>query len=713
MHKTGTTSIQNSLQSLDDENFYYARLRGKPNHSASIASIFSRGPDSHIARKLRAKGRDDLDQRSSLSAADLDASIAAAGNRTLVISGEGIISMFEDELTALRNHLRSAGYDDIEIFAYVRPPVGFMSSAMQQKIKAGSASTINPRTSYPRYREKFERLDAVFGSGKVKLFKFDPASFPSNDVVHDFCSRAGIPLASVTPIRKNESITRLAAQLRLQYNAHAEEAGLPRLTSSLGRHLCDRLKSLDSTRFSLAPEVIAPHLAAIKDDVAWMEERLGQPLAEAAVEDSETAIRSTEDVMRPVPGINERLRAVLTEDGEAIPDSVADNTWKLLYLIAVTAARLKGDNSGLGDEATEKALRRAMRRKRRLLEAGEAGGETGEGAEGEGGPGQGRKGRQGGPRQGRERGQRREPGQGRRAAALQRDRGLNTRPVPQPGNPLPPAYWNAMPEAEIAASMLRRATVKPELMSSPFPLVSKDKNLIVLWSPKSACTTAYVWFSHISGFTQDVRDYAGWPHRHRVEHYQKSAMFADSMQSGMEGAKALRIIREPYSRAVSIYRHSIQTFFADDELARYANGKYSAAEGFSFETFLDMVSKLDMNSVDIHFRPQFHPYEAEHQVHKVINISKQNFFTELNAFEAEMGWPVTNFDELNWLHHLEGKRKASQKPLEGDSFYTQPFSRQEAKSGYFPSYAQLLTPEAKAMIEEVYKRDFEAYASYL
>ena len=136
--------------------------------------------------------------------------------------------------------------------------------------------------------------------------------------------------------------------------------------------------------------------------------------------------------------------------------------------------------------------------------------------------------------------------------------------------------------------------------------------------------------------------------------------------------------------------------------------------GISFQTFLDMVATLNLNRSNPHFRHQNHPYEKVRTVDRVINISKQDLFTELNAFEAEIGIAKTDFGDLDWLHSLESKRKAKQEPMEGEALDTVAFTRHQVnKLGLFPSYNQLLTPEARQKIEVIYKSDFDAYRDFL
>ncbi len=772
MHKTGSTSIQNSLKDLDDSSFYYARLLGRPNHSVIMTAMFARHDDPKLDKRRYAKGPRDIRDEVVEARRDLASSIKAADGRTLVISGEGMLRMSDDELVRLKSYLERHGYDDIKVMAYIRSPIGYISSAVQTKLKGGSTGVFNLQTSVPDYRQKLEKFDTVFGRENVSLFKFDPAQFPAKDVVQDFCIRAGIPLTSIKAVRRNESITLLAAKLRFQHATLAKQEGLELFRASAGAALSDRLLPFSPTRFRLAPSLIRPLLETLADDIAWMEQRLGASLKEDLKDEPED-VHGPEDLLKPIPGINEKLRALLEEDGLTVPPESAENTVRLVHLVALSSKQRKDEAEGKPDRTKRDPSRklRALAKKQRR-----AARQRGEGAD-------------------RDRDRRRarralRESQGRigahaRRKALASETGLHAAtvamrpfalssesispqrveaPTPVPSSesvPVPMAKLaeavasdtvaltkvpalpekkaskskeKAAPKATPAAgansdseaklmrqarNLVRKAgkgrlvAVTP-LTSGPMPLLSKDKKLVVLWSPKSACTTTYVWFAKLCGFSDEVKTYASWPHKHRQEVYNKSEMYVESANSGMADARVLRIIRDPYSRAVSIYRHALQTHFANEDMEKFSGGRISAETGYSFQTFLDLLEQLDMQRVDMHFRPQVHPYERVRKPDVVINISKTDLFTNLNAFEESSGYPKTRFEELNWLHNLESKRKAKQEPMEGDALDRTSFSRhQVSKLGQFPSYAQLLTPEAKKRIEAIYKVDFDAYKDFL
>ena len=725
MHKTGSTSIQNSLAELDDEKFYYARILSSPNHSVGMFGAFAERPDRGHVRKMVLRRKRTVEEIVGEAKRGIKASITEAGERTLVISGEGMLRLGEKDLQRLRMFFERHGYNEFEILAYIRPPGGYMSSAIQQRIRAGGFKDFRIEKSLPDYREKFEKFDQVFGAENVKLSKFDRALLKNGDVVEDFCERSGIPVDSIEIIRKNEAVSRLTVLLVYQYHRHCDVEQLPPLKAGQSLRLAELLQKLDPAKFKLTPDVLAPMIEKIKPDIEWMEKRLGQSLDEELGGNDELGIGSQADLMKPVEGINAKLRQVLAEAGVGLDEADQENTWKMIAALVWplkeqllrakrNAVAVRGNDArpngqrqrdrqgGSGGDDDEEA--NARRARRDGAEAGDREQRQRQGNAQVRGMGQGL-------RQGRGPGMGTAPhgaGGGRKGTGGGNKGG--GAPLKPPKEVLQMPRANARPGAPVGP---RRQNLTP-ITSAPMPLINIDKNMAVLWSPKSACTTVYVWFSHVSGFAEDVRDYSSWPHRHRQEQYVKSDLYDDSAANGMESAKLLRIIRDPYSRAVSIYRHALQTFFADQDMEVYSNGKLSAVEGYSFQNFLDMVARLDMRRSDMHFRPQVHIYETQRKPDRLINISKQDLFTELNAFEAEAGIPKTNFEVLDWLHELEGKRKAKQEPMEGSRLDTTAFSRQQVKKlGQFPNYGQLLTPEARQKIELIYKSDFDAYREFL
>jgi hypothetical protein len=244
----------------------------------------------------------------------------------------------------------------------------------------------------------------------------------------------------------------------------------------------------------------------------------------------------------------------------------------------------------------------------------------------------------------------------------------------------------------------------------PPPLVDRERGLIVLWSPKSACTAAYVWFASVCGFLDEVRECES-PHHHRMNVFRRSRRYLDSIAGDTSGFHVVRIIRDPYARAVSIFREALVGSYADRDAA-LAGLDFDA--GVSFQMFLLMVERLDLGNVDTHYRPQLHPFEHERQPDTVINISKSDLFAQLNTLERRLGWPVTRFPSLRWFHELERARRTPPHPLSGAPLYGTPIVRADpATRTPFPEYEALLTPDARRRIALIYRVDFESYRDFL
>jgi hypothetical protein len=732
MHKTGSTSIQNSLASLDDKNFYYARILGAANHSVAMFSAFAEAPESKHLRKLELRKKMTADEIVAEAKRDLKASIAAAGQRTLLISGEGMLRLTEADLQRLRKFLERQGYGEIEVFAYVRPPGGYLTSAVQQRIRAGGFANFAIHRSLPDYRNKFEKFDRVFGESNVKLAKFDPAQFKNGDVVEDFCARIGIPVGSVEIVRKNESISRLAAFLAYQYHHHHAAENLPPLRARQSLRLAELLAPFDKTKFKLAQEVLSPIIAGIRPDIEWIEGRLNESLHEDLSAIGETGLTSEAELLQPIEGINAKLEALLADAGLSSA-AKQQSTWSLIANLIWPLKTQRRRASQRADALEEAKARRKADKNRRVR--GAAGGSD------DGGAGVARRLRRA-QREGRisadgeATDRRRGSGgvarlrQDRREARSERGRGPGQGKAgkgPSTGQKLGAGKGTAGGKAQAGIlkipqvpddhpmAVLNRPKPNHLLVTiSPRPMLNATKNLIVYWSPKSACTTVYVWFSHLSGFLPQVRDYAKWPHRHRQDIYDRSRLYHESIEADLAGSHAIRIMRDPYSRAVSIYRHALQTRFADAPLSGYLNGARSFEAGISFLDFLDFVATLDMSKVDMHFRPQYHPFEREKPAARVINVSRTDLFEGLNAFERDTGMPLTDFKSFGWLHDLEQKRKAQTSEVQGESLDRMAFTRHQVeKLGIFPNYSQLLTEEARRKIELIYKSDFDAYRNYL
>jgi hypothetical protein len=92
----------------------------------------------------------------------------------------------------------------------------------------------------------------------------------------------------------------------------------------------------------------------------------------------------------------------------------------------------------------------------------------------------------------------------------------------------------------------------------------------------------------------------------------------------------------------------------------------------------------------------------------IINIDRGDLFTGLNAFEARLGLPSTDFSRLSWVHELQATRVPEAMTGELDTLYQRPLTVSQARHGPWP--AQLLSADARQRLQRLYGRDVMLYA---
>lgn len=301
MHKTGSSSIQHTFARLQHPDLEYIDWGNSGNHCALFVLLFedaeklaeyhgfkARGPE--FARTLPAL-REDWSARVSQQ-------LARAGDKTVVFSAEDISSpVFESALPRLHDFF-SGWAESVSAIGYARPPGGFMASAFQQILKDSGVADLNSRWVLPDYRARFERIDRIFGPENVKLKDFSMDRLKDADVVQDFAREIGVsPLTEDQIIRTNESLSLEAvASLYVQ-----RKMGQGFVQGFEGAHAANssfiaRLATIGRRKFAFSPRMLAPILERERDDIAWMEVRLGHAFSESEAAHPD-AIDSLDDLV--------------------------------------------------------------------------------------------------------------------------------------------------------------------------------------------------------------------------------------------------------------------------------------------------------------------------------------------------------------------------------------------------------------------------------
>lgn len=342
MHKTGSTSIQNSLHGYSDEYFLYANLGNQANHSLDIFSISSVDPHKHHLHKAQRRSENDIKEYNRKVKVNLNKAIALANERTLVISGEDISALLESELRTMATYFEHH-FDKISIVAYVRPPVGYITSAFQQGVKMGGPANFEISRMYRNYKRTFQKFDEVFGRDNVYLWKFDTKKFLDNCVVKDFCMRIGIELPPDQIRRLNESFSREAVSLIYIYRKFSHKFDFKPMPAREAIQLANAISLIGNTKFRISPALLKPVFHKHKDDIDWIEARMGESLLED-LNELPTDIRNEPDLMCIHPAVIDKLLEML--DG-ALPQTARGKGPQQIAQL-VHALRLKL-NSNLQD----------------------------------------------------------------------------------------------------------------------------------------------------------------------------------------------------------------------------------------------------------------------------------------------------------------------------------------------------------------------------
>ena len=249
----------------------------------------------------------------------------------------------------------------------------------------------------------------------------------------------------------------------------------------------------------------------------------------------------------------------------------------------------------------------------------------------------------------------------------------------------------------------------------PRPLIDPNNKIILVWSPKSACTSAVIWFFKVSGLYDEALAYDRWPHKYRQKVYYTSDMCLQGMADDFSKYRIVRVIRDPYERAISSYRHALMSGYVDKRMAAFLGRDIVAERSFSLVDFLSCIETKSLLPVhsNTHFAIQLQPFEQVYPANDVINVSRQNLHEELNRIEGEMGLETTDFSTLEWLElaHKGGRRQKA-KPYDSDASRLS-LTELIAAKGPWPVYSDFLTDSVRAHIRRLYAADFDAFEPYL
>ena len=302
-NKTGTSSIQETLFfSLADPRYRYIGF-GEVNGSRALQCLVGRDP-AHYLKVQMGLGPDAVHRltvrfhRRWLRAA----ARARRMGSTPIISAEDCWGFRHDSLSRLKDMITAEGYVP-HVVIYLRPPLSFVSSAFQQRVKTEYLSSFSPIPANwlqpegrSAYRRRLLEFDEVFGSANIAVRCYRRDLLAGGCVAQDFLSFSGITFDASTIRRDNDGLSLDATRLRYAYNRFGRKHD--RFFWHVEQLLRQRLQEVPGVPFRLHPEVLDPVLPMLHAELRFLQERYNIDLSEDWTTVDSHAVRTEADLFR-------------------------------------------------------------------------------------------------------------------------------------------------------------------------------------------------------------------------------------------------------------------------------------------------------------------------------------------------------------------------------------------------------------------------------
>ncbi|PHR46877.1 hypothetical protein [Cycloclasticus sp.] len=223
MEKTGSTTIQsvlsNSRKALAQKAIHFPRISRKSNHNF-LASAYIPMTSSRISRGLAKYDREEGKRVVKLFKKDILKAVSKFENT--IISGEHLFRLQPAEIKFLHDDLLKAGVSDIRVIGYIRDPVSFYLSFVQQELK-GSSRFPSPSSFYIPYADRIQAWQENFD---CEFFNFAETRAGEEGLTGHFFSRVEdffgphVEMSEASNSILNESLSSEEMQILQHFRKH-------------------------------------------------------------------------------------------------------------------------------------------------------------------------------------------------------------------------------------------------------------------------------------------------------------------------------------------------------------------------------------------------------------------------------------------------------------------------------------------------------------
>lgn len=184
MHKTGTTSIQRCYRNFDDGRRRYLDLGPMPNHSIPIFSLYTESINDYDALQNQLLTTEQTGKALARWKNHLRHEFDTHDRSVYIMSGEDIGLLSDAGKAALIADMQQE-VDNIRVIMYVRRPLSFVVSAVQERIKNGNCAAITTPIAVG-YARRASAFQALLGRSSVEIYEYEKVSQSSNGVLDHF-----------------------------------------------------------------------------------------------------------------------------------------------------------------------------------------------------------------------------------------------------------------------------------------------------------------------------------------------------------------------------------------------------------------------------------------------------------------------------------------------------------------------------------------------
>ena len=269
MHKTGTTSIQDSLYNIDSNGFRTLGFAEK-NHSFPMYTIFSEKRLNYHIWKNRGWNDNQIVEKKVEYEKILEEEIRDESVDCFLLSGEAMSNLTESEQINLCEFFKERNLK-VRVIYVVRDPISFAASSNQQYAKGGAKALTKIN---PRYKKRISGFIKGCDHDNVSIFKYELLA--KKGLIKAFSEIIGFTLDEKP--RRNESVTSEALALIYalnniktstrgsEINFNARRATIRAISSFFSKS--NGFKKLTLTKFDLVDEAVA-------EDLVWLEKNFG------------------------------------------------------------------------------------------------------------------------------------------------------------------------------------------------------------------------------------------------------------------------------------------------------------------------------------------------------------------------------------------------------------------------------------------------------